>query len=32
MLSSPDRGKYEPVPDSLVPVFRAMAQLRTAAI
>jgi len=26
MLSSPDRGAHEPVPDSLVPVFRALAQ------
>jgi cell filamentation protein len=30
MLSAPDLGTYEPVPDSLVPVFRAMAQPATA--
>lgn len=31
MLSGPDRGKYEPVPASLVPVFRAMTGERTQA-
>lgn len=30
MLSAPDLGTYEPVPDSLVPIFRAMAQPATA--
>ena len=29
MLSGPDRGRYEPVPASLVPVFRAMTVDRT---
>ncbi|RAX21790.1 cell filamentation protein Fic [Actinomyces sp. Z5] len=28
MLSGPDLGRYEPVPDSLVPVFRVIAQPR----
>jgi cell filamentation protein len=31
MLSGPDRGKYEPVPASLVPVFRALATERIQA-
>lgn len=31
MLSGPDLGGYEPVPDSLVPVFRALVQPRTAS-
>ena len=30
MLSGPDRFCYEPVPDSLVPVFRVIAQPRPA--
>ncbi len=30
MLSGPDLGRYEPVPDSLVPVFRAIAVPRTS--
>lgn len=29
MLSGPDRGTYEPVPDSLLPVFRVIAVERT---
>ncbi|WP_199176320.1 Fic family protein [Actinomyces qiguomingii] len=28
MLSGPDLGRYEPVPDSLVPIFRVIAQPR----
>lgn len=31
MLSHPDRFQHKPVPDSLVPVFRAMAQPRSTA-
>ena len=30
MLSGPDLGRYEPVPDSLVPVFQTIAQPRTS--
>ena len=29
MLSGPDLGTYEPVPDSLIPIFRHIAQPRT---
>ena len=29
MLSGPDLGTYEPVPDSLIPIFRQIAQPRT---